>query len=84
MALGWVLLVAILTQTTYSIFCHFIFLHQERQKSCLLADSILLREMAEELSRNQRQQHAGQSEAVSSVNVQEDKERSYPFQDVLK
>ena len=59
---------------------------QERQKSNLLLDSILLREMAEELRRDRRQQTA-QSEAApppGNAQIVEDKEHSIPFQDVLK
>jgi len=57
---------------------------QERQKSILLLDSLLLREMAEELRRDQRQQQAGQSEVVQSIQTTEDKEHNIPFQEVLK
>ena len=48
-------------------------------------DSILLREMAEELKRDQRQQQTGQFEVATSNSLGlEDKEHSIPFQDVLK
>ncbi len=62
---------------------------QERQKCNLLVDSILLREMAEELRRYQKQQGvqcdggAGGGGEGGGGN-QEDKEHNFRFQDVLK
>lgn len=63
---------------------------QERQKCSLLTESILLREMAEELRRDRKQQGVP-SEGVVSVGggggnfqTQEDKEHNIPFRDVLK
>ena len=64
---------------------------QERQRCSLLTDSILLREMAEELRRGRRQQGvqpeagsiAGTGGGGGALQTQEDKER-FSFQDVLK
>lgn len=61
---------------------------QERQKCNLSSDSIMLREMAEELRRNRKSQ-GGHSEGVvttggRSLQTQEDKEYTIRFQDVLK
>lgn len=61
---------------------------QERHKCHLSSDSIILREMAEELRRNRKPQ-GGHSEGVVTtggrgLQSQEDKEHNIPFQDVLK
>ena len=62
---------------------------QERKKYSLSSDSIILREMSEELRRGkqqQQQQQGGHSEGVvlAGGKGQEDKEHNIPFQDVLK
>ncbi len=64
---------------------------QERQQCSLLTDSILLREMAEELRWRQQGAQAeanvgggGGAGGGGTLPNQEEKERGIPFQDVLK
>ena len=62
---------------------------QERKKCSLRSDSILLREMAEELRRDRRQPGTRQESVPAAPGGagpqgQEDKEHNVRFQDVLK
>ena len=65
---------------------------QERKKCSLRSDSILLREMAEELRRDRRQPGVRQESVPAAtappggagLQGQEDKEHNVRFQDVLK
>lgn len=73
----------------YTCVVLYLTLAQERQKCSLRTDSILLREMAEELRRDRKQLGVRQESvpgggAGTGPQEQEDKEHNVRFQDVLK